>query len=542
VKGLDRFPGKAMTALSYFPSREGDRRHDITVGALLRQIAAEVPDRLALIEAIPGGESKRRWTYRQLLDESEHVARVLRATYGPGEHLAIWAPNCPEWLFLELGAALAGIILVPVNPAFLAREAEYVMRQSQAAGLFLVKEYRGVSKAGSWAEMQVRLPRIRDIVFFEEWHQFSRRPPSTTALPAVDPGDSVMIEYTSGTTGAPKGAVLSHRGVVNIELATRRLGLPDGSVWLNFMPMFHVSGGIYNSIGTIWNRGTQVMTPGFDAAQCLQLIEEEKIAFVMAVPTMILGLLDHPDFPRRNMSSLRAIGSGGTTVPEELVKRIETSFGVTYAMIFGQTETSIPVTHSLPDDSLTNKSQTVGWPIAHTEIKIASTETGEVVPIGEIGEICVRGVGVMKGYFDDPEATRCAIDPQGWLHSGDLGTMDAAGYCRITGRLKDMIIRGGENIFPREIEDVLITHPSVADAAVFGVKDARWGEQPAAAVRLRAGAECSQEELAEFLRAHLARHKVPRFWQFVESFPLTASGKIQKFVLRERLQQSQTSE
>jgi fatty-acyl-CoA synthase len=292
----------------------------------------------------------------------------------------------------------------------------------------------------------------------------------------------------------------------------------------------------------MWNRGTHVMTPGFDAAQCLQLIEEEKIAFVLAVPTMILGLLDHPDFPRRNMGSLRAIGSGGTTVPEELVKRIETSFGVTYAMIFGQTETSIPVTHSLPDDSLTNKSQTVGLPIAHTEIKIASTESGDVVPIGEVGEICVRGVGVMKGYFDNPEATRVAIDAQGWLHTGDLGTMDAAGYCRITGRLKDMIIRGGENIFPREIEDVLITHPSVADAAVFGVKDAHWGEQPAAAVRLRAGAECSQEQLAEFLRAHLARHKIPRLWQFVESFPLTASGKIQKFVLRERFQQSQTSE
>jgi fatty-acyl-CoA synthase len=210
-------------------------------------------------------------------------------------------------------------------------------------------------------------------------------------------------------------------------------------------------------------------------------------------------------------------------------------------MIFGQTETTIPVTQSMPDDSLVRKSQTVGRPICHTEVKIIDPNTKEIVLIGEVGEICVRGVGVMKGYFDNDQATREALDADGWLHTGDLGTLDGDGYPRITGRLKDMIIRGGENIFPREIEDILITHPAVADVAVFGVPDPRWGEQPAAAVRLKAGASCSSEQLAEFLREHLARHKVPRFWQFLDTFPLTASGKIQKFVLRERFRNERSA-
>jgi len=307
-----------------------------------------------------------------------------------------------------------------------------------------------------------------------------------------------------------------------------------GDVWINPMPLFHTAGCVLLTLGPLQHLASQVLMPVFDAALQLELIESERATLLVGVPTMLMALLEHADLGRRDLSSLRLVVSGGATVPPEVVREIEARLGAPFSIIFGQTESSPLITSVRLGDGPEDRTTSLGQPLPQTEVKIVDPATHAVVPLGVVGELCTRGYLVMQGYFENPEATAAAIDAEGWLHTGDLGSMDERGYCRIAGRLKEMIIRGGENIYPREIEHLLLTHPAVADVAVVGVPDPKWGEQVAAFVRPAPGQTPTAEDLFVFCREHLAPHKTPRFWEFVEQLPLTPSGKVQKFLLRDR--------
>jgi fatty-acyl-CoA synthase len=348
----------------------------------------------------------------------------------------------------------------------------------------------------------------------------------------VAPDAALQIQFTSGTTGAPKGAVLTHRGMTNVpRIATERFGLRPAPVWINAMPLFHVGGCGLSTMGPLTSLGTQVLVDRFDAGLVLDLVETERATFLGGVPTMLLALMEHADFGRRDLSSLEVVLSGGSAVAPELVSRIEAALGVHFIVAFGQTEAHGHVTQTLPHDTAEDKSETIGTPLPFYELRVASIDDGATVARGEVGELCVRSPLLMAGYFDDPAATAKAIDADGWLHTGDLGTMDDRGYLRFTGRLKDVIVRGGENIHPREIEDVLFMHPGVAEAVVIGIPDERWGERVAAFVRRVPPATAGVTELREHVRGLLAHHKTPSEWFFVDEFPTTASGKVQKFAL-----------
>jgi fatty-acyl-CoA synthase len=522
---------------SYWPADKSESVLDVTLGQLLREVAAEVPDCVALVEGRPDASSRRRWTYAQLLAEAERVASALLARFQPGERIAVWAPNIPEWELLQLGASLAGMVLVTVNPAFKAQELTYVLRQSRALGLFYLEEYRGNNMTAILSQARADLSDLREVVGFAGWQDFVESASPSAQLPDVRPDDAVQIQYTSGTTGFPKGAILHHSGIVNASrFMAEGTGLERGGVWVNAMPMFHIGGCGLAAVGTLARRGKHVLVPGFDAALVLELIESEQGTFMLAVPTMLTMLLDHPDRARRNLSTLRTIISGASMIPAALVRRVQKELDCQFSIVFGQTELHGIITHTHRDDTPEDQSETIGQPMAQVEVKIVDIDTNQVLPIGEQGEICARGYQTMLGYFDMPEATSATLEPEGWLHTGDLGTMDERGYLRITGRLKDMIIRGGENIYPREIEALLSEHPRVANAVIIGVPDEKWGEQVAAVIQLVSSEEPpSPAELHDYCRAHLAAYKTPKLWSFVDQFPLTATGKIQKFVLRERV-------
>ena len=532
-----------MLTTSYWPADTSVPVLELTVGDILREAAAVMPEQVVLIAGMPQPSDRRRWTFAQMLDESEQVARALLARFQPGERVAVWAPNTAEWILLEFGAALAGIVLVTVNPAFRPRELEYVLKQSGASGIFLVPEFRTNQMATSLEQVRPNLPNLREVILSPDWSAFLASGSPNQALPSVSPDDAAQIQYTSGTTGFPKGALLHHRGIVNnARFCAQRLGVTPGEVWLNPMPLFHTAGCVLGVLGAVQSRATQIPVLAFEPGLVLELIESEHVTTTCAVPTMLIAMMEHPDFERRDLSSLRRVFSGGTLVPAELVRRIETRLGVNFAIVFGTTECSPLLTQTRLDDTPDDKATTIGQPLPQTEVKIADPATGEAVPVGAIGELCTRGDLVMKGYFEMPEATAAAIDGEGWYHTGDLASMDERGYCRVEGRLKDMIIRGGENIYPREIEEVLFSHPGVAEVAVVGIPDAKWGEVVGAFVRPAAGQTPTIEELVAYCRQYLAPFKTPQRWVFVESFPLTPSGKIQKFVLREQLMCEQTPE
>lgn len=506
---------------------------ETTLGEALRTAAATFGDRLALVEGT--GPAGRRWTYRELLAECERTAQALAGRFSPGERVAIFAANCPEWVMVEFGAALAGLTLVTVNPAFLPKEVAYVLGQSKASGVIVQNQYRGRDLCAVVEEARADLPTLRDVLPLDDWAAFVSRAPARP-LPQVTPFDIAQIQYTSGTTGFPKGAQLTHRGLANNgRFYARALGAGPDDIWVNPMPMFHTAGCGLVTLGALQTGGRHVLPPAFDPALMLALFEAERGTLMLSVPTMLIRMLDHPDAQTRNVSAWRLASLGGAPVPPELVRRAGETFGIKVAIGFGQTEASPYLTHTVPDDPHPDWIETVGPPLPQTEIKVVDPATGETLGLGETGEICARAPGVMAGYFDNPGATAQALDAEGWLHTGDLGSMDASGYCRIEGRLKDMIIRGGENIYPREIEDVLFTHPGVASAAVVGIPDAEWGEQVAAFVQSRPGHTLDAADLSSFCRAHLAPFKVPRLWRIVDQFPQTASGKIQKFVLRDML-------
>jgi fatty-acyl-CoA synthase len=520
---------------SYWPADTSEPVLESTVGGVLREAAASNPDALALVAGVPDPASRRRWSFAGLLADAERAAWALASRFNPGERVAVWAPGLPEWVVLEFGAALAGLTLVTVNPAYRCQELRYVLDQSSAAGIFLVPEFRS-PMAEYLAEVRPELPALREVVLFTEWDNFLASAPPEQPLPQVAPKDIAQIQYTSGTTGSPKGALLTHRGLTNnARFGLQRLRLQPGEVYLNTMPMFHTSGCGAGTLGPLQCRAAQILVPAFDPGLVLELIEAERANVMFAVPTMLIALLEHPDFARRDLSSWRCASSGGAPVPLELALRIEKRTPAMVAVAYGTTECCPGITMARLDDTLEDRTNTLGTPALQTEVKICAPLTHEPVAPGQVGELCARGYMVMAGYNEQPEATAAAIDAEGWYHTGDLASMDERGYLRIEGRLKDMIIRGGENIYPREIEELLFAHPDVADVAVVGAPDQRWGEVVAAFIRPASGRVPNEAELRDYCRAHLAPYKCPQRWIFLDTFPLTPSGKIQKFKLRESL-------
>jgi fatty-acyl-CoA synthase len=519
---------------SYWRADRSEPVLETTCGGVLRAAAEHAPDAVALIAGVPDPAARRRISYAELLTEAERAARALLGRFAPGERVAVWAPNNPQWIVLQFGAALAGMTLVTVNPLYRAQELRYVLSRSRAAGIFLVPAVRDVSTVDVLDEVRPHLPALRESVLFTDWAAFCASGSPTESLPQVDPGDPAQIQYTSGTTGFPRGAIIHHRGFTNnARYVAAQLQLAPGEVLVNPMPLFHTAGSGCLTLGPMQAQAAQVLMPFFDPALLLALTESERGVIFGGVPTMLFAALDHPDFARRDLSSTRLAFSGGALVPAHLVRRVRQALGIPFAIVYAQTEASPVITGTRTTDRPEDQAETVGRPFPQTDVKIVDPTTRKTAPLGHIGEICTRGYHVMTGYFDDPGGTAEAIDPQGWLHTGDLGSMDGRGYCRVEGRIKEMIIRGGENIYPREIEMVLLEHPGVADVAVVGVPDERWGEQVAAFIRPAADSVPGEAELDAFCRERLAGFKVPRFWLMVDAFPMTASGKVQKFVLRE---------
>ncbi len=506
---------------------------ELSIGALLQRAAAQAPQQLALVAGSPDPARRRQWTYAELLDEATRCAHALLDRFEPGERVAVWAHNIPEWLILEFGAALAGVVLVTVNPALREAEVEYVLSQSRAAGVFTLDSLRGFAMLDAVLGIQPRCPALRHVIRFADWGDFIAAA-QPRALPVVQPGDAAMIQYTSGTTGFPKGALLHHRGLVNnAVMVHQRMGITEPPVWIGTMPLFHTGGCALAVLGTVARAGCMVLVESFEPGLVLALTHEYRGHVMVGVPTMLIAMLEHPDFERTDFSHVKAICCGGSTVPPELVRRLEQRLGAPFTIVYGQTECSPVATMTHPDDSIEDKAGTIGRPLAHVEMKVADPLDGRPLPQGELGELCTRGFHVMLGYFEMPEASAAAVDAEGWLHTGDLGRMDGRGFCTIEGRLKDMIIRGGENIYPREIEDLLYRHAGVGEVAVLGLPEPRWGEEVAAFIRPAAGQRVDKDELFAWVREHLAPHKTPRLWFELQAFPLTGSGKIQKFRLRE---------
>jgi len=518
---------------SYWPASDELALIETSCGGVLRAAAAAHPERIALVEGHADPSRRRRWTYAALLEDAERTARALLKVFAPGDHIAIWAGNSPEWIIVQYGLALAGMVLVTVNPAYRPAELGYVLRQSRARGVFHERSYRGLDMGAAiddaLRDEGVSLTRI---VCLDALDAFVAANDQRMNLPAVDPRQPCMIQYTSGTTGRPKGALLNHYSVTNnSRIMALVKGLDGSTVNLAVAPLFHTAGCVGNVLGMAQIGATMVQPAAFDAESMLDLIEQERVTYTFGVPTMLIALLAAQARRPRDLSSLETVFSGATIVPMEVVRQVEEQFGVTLIIGYGQTETSPAITHTRPHDNAADKSETIGQPIPQIEVKIIDPASGATLPLDTPGELCTRGFLVMMGYFDMPEATAATIDQQGWLHTGDLCSMDARGFCRVTGRLKDMIIRGGENIYPREIEEVLYTHPAVAEVAVVGIPDDYWGEQVGAVVSFKADAQASGETLRDYVAARLARHKVPSQWFALPAIPATASGKLQKFKL-----------
>ena len=524
-----------MRTESYWPAEPGEVR-DVTVGDTLRHAAATVPERLALVDCVVDRAARRQWTWAQFLADAERAARALLARFAPGDRVAVWAPNSADWVVLQQGVALAGMVLVALNPAYRAREMEYVLRQSGAVVLFCVDSHRDFPMRSLAEDLRAAVPELREIVSFADWDEFLAGGAADRPLPEVAPTDVVQIQYTSGTTGFPKGAMLHHKGLVNeATFVAERAGFGDGGVYVNAMPMYHIGGGAVTSFGAWAKRGTFVVLPGFDPAHVLEAFETYRGTHALLVPTMLIAVLDHTERGRRDLSSIQTIMSGAAAVPASLVRRTAAQLGCRFSILFGQTETHGVISQTRVTDAPDNQAGTVGQPLPQLEVKIADLATGDPVPVGENGEICCRGYQNMLGYYAQPEETAATIDDDGWLHMGDIGAMDERGYLTITGRAKDMIIRGGMNLYPAEIEGALTDHPAVETAAVIGVPDEVWGEQVGAVLRIRAGqGRPPITELTSFLRRRIAPHKTPVYWAFRDELPLTPSGKIQKFVLRQQ--------
>lgn len=550
------------------------------LGATIPEHLHEITKLHADREAVVSLHQDRRLTYRQLAEQSRAVAKgLLSINLGKGDRIGIWASNHVEWLIVQLATASIGAILVNINPAYQKKELAYALNKSGIQALFLMPKFGSIdyiamitelvpeaksSPPGAWSSSE--FPLLKHLVLFDprsnielvsgssqqgflSWHALLKsgtnvEEASFNAITdSLDRDDPINIQYTSGTTGFPKAVVLSHHNILNNAWFTAKaMRFTERDRLCVAVPFYHCFGMVLCNLLCL-SVGACLVLPAehFDAESVLAAIEKEKCSAVHGVPTMFIAELEHPDFDTYDLSSLRTGIMAGAPCPAELMKKVIWDMNCRDIMIgYGQTEAS-PLTHLTSyHDNLAQRIETVGRNLPHQEVKLIDTETGRTVDIGSIGEICFRGYHVMRGYYNDAEATAGAIDGNAWLHSGDMGTMDEQGYVRITGRLKDMIIRGGENIYPREIEDLLYTHPKVAEAAVFGVPDDYYGEEIMAWVQLHEGETLATEELQQFCRDQIAHFKVPKYIWIVEEFPMTVTGKIQKFRMREIAVQEMT--
>ena len=538
---------------------------DLTVGDLLDLRANEIPDKEAIVYNYPESGLELRLSYRQYNDVVNRLAKGLMALgVEKGDHIAVWATNVPEWIFLEMALAKIGAVLVTVNTNYKADEIDYVLRQGDIRMLFMIDGFRNNSYLESIYSI---LPEIRDIHDPLDQDIRNRKLPelrkvvliNSAAKPgmlsysqvldlsekvtdeelkarqaSVSPYDVAQMQYTSGTTGFPKGVMITHYSLVNqSHVATTRGSLRDDERYVSSMPLFHVAGCLGAVIYSVYLGCTLIPLVSFDPLKQLELFEKEKGTFTFAVPTMMIAMLNHPRFNEFDLSHLRSIFTGATPVPVAVMEQIKTKIGADCSIVFGMTETTGAVTQSFHNDSFELKAETVGLPQPHTSIKIINPATGDAVKIGESGELLSKAFSNMRGYYNMPERTAETIDEDGWLHSGDLAVMHENGYINIVGRVKDMIIRGGENIYPAEIEAFLMRHPKIAEAQVIGLPDEFMGEEICALVHLKPAHDLTTDELIEFCKAGISRHKVPKFIRLVETFPLTASGKVKKFELRE---------
>ena len=516
---------------SHFPAQADTPFREMTIGGLLREQAAARGDQLALREICADGQMGREWTYFQLLADCEKLGRALASRHKPGSRIAIYAMNCPEWVLTQFGAALAGLTVVTVNPAFIARELNYVLGQSGAEGVYHSTHARGTLLAPVVAEACADLPKVTtridltDLDALFDGHDHGE-------LNEAGPDDILQIQYTSGTTGFPKGVLLRQGAILqnNADAMIRWGGYP-GMIDLTPTPLFHAGASCF-MFGCLVLGMTFIPLPHFDPAMMIEVIEREKIQFTGGVPTMLTMMVDEVRRSGRDVSSVEAMGSGASMVAPELARASKEVFGVPVQVVYGQTEACPVITLGWANDSMEDLTETIGQPISHMELSIRSVDDNSTCAIGEQGEICARGYNVMAGYNDNPEATAATIDSEGWLHTGDLGTMDARGYVKITGRVKEMIIRGGENLFPAEIENAMLEHPAVFEVAVVGIPDEKWGEVVACFMRCAEGIDRPDTgELIAFIRERLSPQKTPQHWIWVEEYPMTGSGKIQKFAM-----------
>ncbi|KJE28719.1 AMP-binding enzyme family protein [Geobacillus kaustophilus] len=531
----------------------------VTVGNLLEERARQYADREAVVYADRG----LRLTYRQFNDYCRLVARgLMRLGIEKGEHVAIWATNVPEWIACQFATGKMGAVLVTVNTNYRAAELEYLLKQSDSTTLFLIEQYRDSSyidilyeivpelRTSAPGQLQSkRLPKLKNVIFLGDkrypgmftWNDILAMAHEVTEeeldarLESLDPHDVINMQYTSGTTGFPKGVMLTHYNIVNnAHQVAQCMGLGEGDRLCIPVPFFHCFGCVMSTLACVTVGATMVPVVEFHPKRVLETVEAERCTALHGVPTMFIAELNDPDFAKYDLSSLRTGIMAGSPCPVEVMKAVIEKMGMKDITIaYGQTEASPVITQTRTDDPLELRVETVGRALPGVEVKIVEPGTNKEVPRGVQGELCTRGYHVMKGYYNNPEATNEAIDADGWLHTGDLATMDENGYCRITGRLKDMIIRGGENIYPREIEEFLYKHPKILDVQVVGVPDEVYGEEVMAWIILKDGETATAEEIREFCRGNISRHKIPRYIEFTDSYPMTASGKIQKFKLRE---------
>ncbi|WP_275572162.1 AMP-binding protein [Mycolicibacterium vanbaalenii] len=513
-----------------------------TIGANFERIAATYPDHEALVD-VTGG---RRWTYAELDREIDTVAKGLMSLgTESGDRVGIWAPNCPEWTIVQYATAKIGAILVNINPAYRTHELSYVLEQSGVSTLISATRFKTSDYVAMVDEVRPDVPALQRVLFIgtDDWDRLRSRADviddarlreRSASLSHHDP---VNIQYTSGTTGFPKGATLSHRNILNNGFfVTEQIRLGPGDRLCIPVPFYHCFGMVMGNLGCTTHGATMVIpAPGFDPGQTLKTIETERCTAVYGVPTMFIAMQNHADFAERDLSSLRTGIMAGAVCPVEVMKRCVEEMNMSEISIaYGMTETSPVSCQTLIDDDLERRTSSIGRVHPHVEIKIVDPDTGHVVERGTPGEFCTRGYSVMLGYWRDEEKTAQAVDADGWMHTGDLAVMRPDGYCNIVGRIKDVVIRGGENIYPREVEEFLYTHPDIEDAQVVGVPDARYGEEICAWIRMRPGRRAlDAAAVREFAAGKLAHYKIPRYVHVVDEFPMTVTGKIRKVEMRE---------
>ncbi|MDQ2750487.1 MAG: AMP-binding protein [Actinomycetota bacterium] len=527
--------------LSYVSGTSDNPLLGETIDANLGRAIANFPDREAVVDLATG----RRRSYRELDEEVDELARGLLARgIARGDRVGIWAPNCLEWFLIQYASARVGAILVNINPSYRTHELDFVLRQAEVGTLVAAVAFKSSDYRGMVDEVRDGLPGLSDVVYIGDptWSALLADASTVTAEAVVERSaqltfdDPINIQYTSGTTGFPKGATLSHHNILNNGYFVGEVcGYTEADRICVPVPFYHCFGMVMGNLASTSHGACVVIpAPGFDPVATLQAVADEQCTSLYGVPTMFIAELAVPDFADYDLSSLRTGIMAGSPCPVEVMKRVISEMHMADVTIcYGMTETSPVSTQTRADDSLDRRVSTVGRVHPHLEVKVVDPDTDQLVPIGQPGEFCTRGYSVMRGYWNEQDKT-AEVLRDGWMHTGDLATMDDEGYLSIVGRIKDMVIRGGENVYPREIEEFLYTHPDIVDAQVIGVPDERYGEELMAWVRLRAGAPAlTAEALREFCSGKLAHYKVPRYLHVVEEFPMTVTGKIRKVQMRE---------